>query len=249
MAILPAESLAFLALMALCTGFIKGGMPALGPLLSAVVALWFPPREALGITLVLFLVGDTAAVYLYWRLANWQELRRMLLPLLVGIVLGALVLRSLDNETLGFTIGVMVLMLVAMEPLRPQLTRLALGHPSAAQATTGTLAGLATTISNSAGPILNIYFLVLNLDKRSFIGTVTMFFAFANVAKLPVFIGQDVFQPEAMQTLLLVLPLVYVGAFGGKKFLEWISQRWFNRIVLALTAVAGCLLIAMNWPY
>ena len=113
---------------------------------------------------------------------------------------------------------------------------------------TGTLAGLATTISNSAGPILNIYFLVLNLDKRSFIGTVTMFFAFANVAKLPIFIGQDVFHREHMLSLLAVVPLVYLGAFGGKKFLEWISQLWFNRIVLALTAVAGCLLVITNWP-
>jgi uncharacterized membrane protein YfcA len=248
MELLPPASLAFLALMALCTGFIKGGMPALGPLLSAAVALWFPPRDALGITLVLFLIGDTAAVYLYWRLANWQELRRMLLPLLVGIVLGALVLRSLDNQTLGLTIGLMVLLLVGMEPLRPQLTRLALAHPGAAQATTGTAAGLATTISNSAGPILNIYFLVLNLDKRSFIGTVTMFFAFANVAKLPIFLGQDIFHRDNMLSLLPMIPLVYAGAFGGKKFLEWISQLWFNRIVLALTAVAGCLLVMTNWP-
>lgn len=248
MEFLPAASLAFLAFMALCTGFVKGGMPALGPLLSAMVALWFPPRDALGITLILFLIGDTAAVYLYWRLANWRELRRMLLPLLIGIALGALVLRSLDNRTLGFTIGLMVLLLVAMEPIRPQLTRLALAHPASAQASTGTLAGLATTISNSAGPILNIYFLVLNLDKRSFIGTVTMFFAFANVAKLPIFIGQDVFHREHMLSLLTVVPLVYLGAFGGKKFLEWISQLWFNRIVLALTAVAGCLLVVTNWP-
>src|SRR5262245_2046570 len=133
MELLPIASLSFLAIMALCTGFVKGGMPALGPLLSAMVALWFPPRDALGITLIPFLIGDTAAIYLYWRLANWRELRRMLLPLIVGIVLGALVLRSLDNQTLGFTIGVMVLMLVAMEPLRPQLTRLALAHPAGAQ--------------------------------------------------------------------------------------------------------------------
>ena len=48
-------------------------------------------------------------------------------------------------------------------------------------------------------------------------------------------------------SLALVAVLVYAGAFGGRKFLDWISQTWFNRIVLALTAVAGVLLIINNW--
>ncbi|MEI7949553.1 MAG: sulfite exporter TauE/SafE family protein [Gammaproteobacteria bacterium] len=246
MALLDIHSLLFLALMALCTGFIKGGMPALGPLLSATVALWFPSREALGITLTLFLIGDSAAVYLYWRLANWRELSRMLVPLIVGIAIGGLVLRGLDNHALGLVIGIFVLLLVGLEPLRPRLTRWALANPQVARTSSGMLAGLATTISNSAGPILNIYFLVLNLDKRTFIGTATMFFAFANLAKLPIFIGQDVFHGHNFPSLLLVAPLIYLGAFAGKIFLEWISQLWFNRVVLILTAVAGVTLIINN---
>ena len=246
MALLDLHSLLFLALMALCTGFVKGGMPSLGPLLAAAVALWFPSRDALGITLTLFIIGDSAAVYLYWRLANWRELSRMLVPLIVGIAIGALVLRGLDNHRLGLVIGILVLAMVGLEPMRPRLTRWALAHPQVARTTSGTLAGIATTISNSSGPILNIYFLVLNLDKRTFIGTASMFFAFANLAKLAIFIGQDVYQVKYLPSLLLVIPLVYLGAFAGKIFLEWISQLWFNRVVLILTAVAGITLIVNN---
>jgi uncharacterized protein len=246
MELLPHSSLLFLALMALSTGFIKGGMPALGPLVAATIALWFPSREALGITLTLFLVGDSAAVALYWRLANWSELKKMLLPVVLGIALGGWALTKLNNQTLGLTIGIMVLVLVAMEPLRPRISRWALAHPHVARSGSGSLAGVATTISNSSGPILSIYFLVLNLDKRSFIGTATIFFAFANVAKLPIFIGQGVFQPQYGLSLLVVAPLVYLGAFGGKLFLEWISQLWFNRVVLVLTAVAGVMLVVTN---
>jgi uncharacterized protein len=242
----PFSTLLFLALMALSTGFIKGGMPALGPLVAATIALWFPSRDALGISLTLFLIGDSAAVAMYWRLANWHELKKMLLPVVVGIVVGGFVLKGLDNRALGLTIGVMVLVLVAMEPLRPAITRWALAHPHVARSGSGGLAGVATTISNSSGPILSIYFLVLNLDKRSFIGTATIFFAFANIAKLPIFIGQGVFQSQYWLSLLVVAPLVYLGAVGGKLFLEWISQRWFNRVVLALTAVAGVMLVVTN---
>ncbi len=244
---LPAtDLLLFLACVALFTGFIKGGMPAMGPLVATLVALYFPPRTALGITVLLFLIGDTAAVYLYWRLANWRELRKMLLPVLVGIIAGGAVLTSLDNRTLGLAIGVLILLQVGLEPLRPRLSQWALAHPDIASSTTGGLAGFATTISNSAGPILNIYFLLLKLDKHAFIGTATMFFFFANMAKVPVFLRQDIFEAQYLPSLALMAPLVYAGAFGGKLFLDWIPQLWFNRAVLFFATVAALWLIAAN---
>jgi uncharacterized membrane protein YfcA len=180
------------------------------------------------------------------------------MPMLGPLVASAIALWFPSRDALGLTlvlflmlglaIGVMVLVLVAMEPLRPALSRWALANPQTARGTSGLLAGIATTISNSSGPILSIYFLVLNLDKRSFIGTASIFFAFANVAKVPIFLNQGVFQVKYFLSLLLVVPLVYLGAFFGKRFFEWISQLWFNRVVLVFTAVAGVLLIINNWP-
>lgn len=246
MSLIPTDLLLFLACVALLTGFIKGGMPALGPLVATLVALNFPSREALGITVILFLIGDTAAVWLYWRLANWQELRKMLVPVVLGIIAGGFVLTRLDNRTLGLTIGVIILALVALEPLRPRLSQWALQNQDVARAGTGALAGFATTISNSAGPILNIYFLLLKLDKHAFIGTATMFFFFANVSKVPVFLFQGIFDLRYFPSLAMVAPLIYLGAFAGRRFLEWIPQLWFNRAVLFFTAVAALWLIAVN---
>jgi uncharacterized membrane protein YfcA len=243
MTFLNTNILLFLACIALATGFIKAGMPSLGALLSAMVALVFPPRDALGITLMFLLIGDTVAVWLYWRLAHWQELKKMFVPVVIGIGAGAFVLNNLDNASLGLVIGVMVLLLVMMEPVRPQLTKLALAHPLSARNATGALAGLATTIGNAAGPFLSIYFLVLNLDKRAFIGTGSIFFMFVNLSKLPVFYQQDIFQAQYLGSIVLTAPLVYVGALGGRQFLEWISQLWFNRVVLFFTALAGVWLI------
>jgi len=246
LSLLEPQYLLFLAFIALFTGFIKGGMPSLGALLSATVALVFPPRDALGITLCFLLVGDTVAVSLYWRLAHWQELKKMILPVLAGIGAGGLLLNSLDNSNLGLTIGLVVLLLVLMEPFRPQLTTLALEHPGIARSVSGVGAGIATTIGNAAGPILSIYFLVLNLDKRAFIGTGSIFFLFVNVSKLPIFIGQDVFHLQYMASIALTAPLVYAGALGGRIFLEWIPQHWFNRVVLLFTGIAAVWLVAAN---
>lgn len=243
MTLLPPEALLPLCLVALFTGFIKGGVPALGSLLTVSVALLFPPRDALGITLLYLLVGDLIAVSLYWRLAHWQELKKMVLPVLLGIGLGGLALNFLDNENLGLTLGLIVIVLVAMEPLRPQLNRFALSHPVSVRTGSGILAGIATTIGNAAGPILSLYFLLLKLNKLSFVGTGSIFFMFVNLSKIPIFMGQGIFQPEYFGSVLLTAPLVLVGALGGRKFLQWVSQVWFNRIILAFTALAGVWLV------
>jgi len=241
--LLPIESLLLLCLVALFTGFIKAGMPSLGTLLTASVALMFPPRDALGITLMYLLVGDMVAVTLYWRLAHWQELKKMMLPVLAGVILGGILLAFLNNENLGLTLGMVVLVLVSLEPLRPRLTQWALEHPGSVRSGSGLLAGIATTIGNAAGPILSLYFLLLKLDKKAFVGTGSIFFLFVNVAKIPIFLGQGIFHMQYLGSVALTAPLVLLGALGGKKFLEWISQQWFNRIVLSLTALAGFWLV------
>ena len=243
MPLLPIESLLLLCLVALFTGFIKAGIPSLGTLLTASVALMFPPRDALGITLMYLLVGDMVAVTLYWRLAHWQELKKMMLPVLAGVILGGILLAFLNNENLGLTLGVVVLVLVSLEPLRPRLTQWALEHPGSVRSGSGLLAGIATTIGNAAGPILSLYFLLLKLDKKAFVGTGSIFFLFVNVAKIPIFLGQGIFHMQYLGSVALTAPLVLLGALGGKKFLEWISQQWFNRIVLSLTALAGFWLV------
>ncbi len=243
MTLLPTESLMLLGLVALFTGFIKGGVPALGSLLTVTVALLFPPRDALGITLMYLLVGDLIAVSLYWRLAHWQELKKMVLPVLVGVGLGGVALAFLDNDNLGLTLGLIVIVLVSLEPMRPRLNNWALAHPVSVRAGSGILAGVATTIGNAAGPILSLYFLLLKLDKLSFVGTGSIFFMFVNVSKIPIFMGQGIFHAEYFHSVAVTAPLVLVGALGGRKFLQWVSQVWFNRIILAFTAFAGILLV------
>ena len=243
MSLLPADILLLLCLVALFTGFIKAGVPALGTLLTATVALIFPPRDALGVTLLYLLVGDLVAVSLYWRLAHWVELKKMLLPVVAGIVAGGILLAYLDNEHLGLTLGIVVVLLVSMEPLRPRLNQWALAHPISVRGGSGLLAGIATTIGNAAGPILSLYFLLLKLDKKAFVGTGAIFFFFVNVTKIPIFIGQEIFQDRYYGSVLVTAPLVLLGALGGRKFLEWIPQEWFNRIILVLTALAGVWLV------
>ncbi len=243
MYLLPPEFLVLLALVALFTGFVKAGVPSLGALMSAVVALAFTPREALGICLIYLLVGDVIAVSFYWRLAHLNELKKMIVPVLLGIVAGGFMLNFLDDNNLGLVIGLMVVFLVALEPFRPTLTEWAKLHPHSVRSSSGVLAGISTTIGNAAGPIMSLYFLLLKLDKKTFVGTSSIFFLTVNTTKLPIFYYQELFTTAYLPSIALTAPLVYIGALFGRKFLEWVSQLWFTRIILVCTALAGSWLI------
>ncbi len=243
MYLLPPELLILLAAVALFTGFVKAGVPSLGALMSAIIALVFTPREALGIGLIYLLIGDIIAVSFYWRLAHLDELKKMILPVLLGIVFGGVMLNFLDNNNLGLVIGLMVIFLVSLEPIRPKLTEWAFHHPGKVRTGSGIVAGISTTIGNAAGPITALYFLLLKLDKKAFVGTSSVFFLTVNTTKIPIFYFQDLFTPAYFLSITLTAPLVLAGALVGRIFLHRVSQVWFTRIILLCTAIAGTWLI------
>lgn len=239
MSLLTPEYLLLLGATAFAIGFVKAGIPALGMLVSAIVALVFSPREALGIILIYLLAGDLVAVSFYWRLAHVNEYRKMLPPTVIGIVCGGIMLSFLSNDSLGLVIGLMIMLLVGLEPIRPQMTEWAFHYPRSIRFGSGIFAGISTTIGNAAGPVMALYFLLLKLDKKAFVGTSSIFFLTINTIKVPIFYYQGLFTPAYFLSIAITLPLVYLGAIVGRFFLNWISQLWFKRIILFLSALAG----------
>ena len=97
-----------------------------------------------------------------------------------------------------------------------------------------------------------LYFLLLKLDKRTFVGTSSIFFLTVNTTKIPIFYYQDLFTLAYFPSIAITAPLVYVGALFGRSFLNWVSQVWFTRIILTGTTIAGLWLIIryfLQWNF
>ena len=237
--LLDTSTLLFLSVMALLVGFVKVGLPVLGSFVAVCMALFFPAKEALGLTLMYLLVGDIIAVSLHARNANRLLLRRLLPSILIGMVAGIIMINAVSSEHLGAIIGLLIISVVAMEPFRPKITAWAERYSRLVCNSSGALAGFTTTIGNVAGPILTLYFLLLKVDKYSFVGTSALFFLTVNIIKLPLYASIGVFEHYYLWSYLLTVPLVFVGALAGRRFLEWIPQKQFNQVIIALTGVAG----------
>ncbi|MGH1441346.1 MAG: sulfite exporter TauE/SafE family protein [Cellvibrionaceae bacterium] len=235
--------LLFLLFIALLTGFVKTGLPALGGFISVLMVIVFPPKDALGITLFYLLAGDSVAVSFYWRQANIIELRRLLPMIFIGIGSGILFLTVVDNHTLGLVVGLIIVFFVSLEPFRARVTEWAMQRIFWVRNISGWLAGVTTTVGNAAGPVLSLYFLLLKLDKHSFAGTAAVFFLTVNLTKLPLYGAIGIFKDYYLWSVLATLPFVFVGAFLGRRFLRWIPQKRFTQAILFFTGIAGAVLV------
>jgi uncharacterized membrane protein YfcA len=111
----------------------------------------------------------------------------------------------------------------------------------------GLIGGLATMLTNSMGPILNVYLLsVAELKPQSYVGTRAMFFCFLNVGKLPIRVmGGTLGVP--MIPLALGLGVVSVlGVFLAKPIMLSINERLFVKLELSVVAFAGLRLCYMG---
>ncbi len=235
---------------AVVVGLSKTGVPGLGMLSVAIFANLMPAKQASGFVLPLLIFGDLVAVFSYRQHTEWKHLRRLFLWTGAGVVLGALAMRVIDNRQAQLLVGGMIAVLVALHLWRK--SRASASATSTADPakhgpwfapTIGVFTGFTTLVANAAGPLMAVYLLAMRLPKMAFVGTAAVFFLLLNLFKVPFMAGLGLITTDSFSFNLALAPAVLAGAFLGRWILPRVSQVWFERIALALSAAAGVKLL------
>ncbi|MCU0792283.1 MAG: sulfite exporter TauE/SafE family protein [Opitutaceae bacterium] len=240
---------ALAAFAAAIVGLSKTGVPGIGMLFVAIFANIMPTKAASGFVLPLLIFGDLVAVLSYRRHTEWSHLRRLFLWTGLGVVLGTLAMEHIDNRQAQLLVGGIILALVALHVWRKRRAGAtpaeeAPTHGAWFAPTIGVLAGFTTLIANAAGPLMAIYLLSMRLPKMAFVGTSAVFFLLLNLFKVPFMVGLGLITVESFRFNLLLAPAVFGGALLGRWLLPKVSQAWFERLALLLSAAAGLKLLA-----
>lgn len=235
-----------LALAAVAIGFAKTSFGGMAAIAVAVFALVMPARESTATVLILLIVGDLVAIARY-RTVSWKLLLRLIPGVIPGLLLGAAFMAWVDDVTMRRTIGALLLVMVGLQVWQrrrgtPELDPSPRRHPWAA-AGTGVAAGFTTMTANAAGPVMALYFLAQRIDKMRFIGTNAWFFAIINLTKVPLAASLHLFTPEGLALDLLLVPAVLLGAWVGTWIIGRVSQRQFEVVTLAASAVSAIVLL------
>src|SRR5699024_9979154 len=108
---------------ALIVGFSKTALPGAGTIAVGLFALAMPAKESTAALLLLLIVGDMTALWVYRREPDWRTLLRLLPSAMIGAVIGVFYFARVDGGGVRVTIGVILLVLVTVTVTRRQLAR------------------------------------------------------------------------------------------------------------------------------
>lgn len=231
---------AVLILCAFLVGVSKTGFPGMGIINVPIMAIMFPAKISTGLILPMLAFADLFAVAYYRRHAHWNHVFKLLPWALLGIGTGSVVMIYISDEQLEPIIGVIVLLMLAVNYWRNKSSdKLNIPSHWSFAAMMGFSAGLTTQLANAAGPIMTIYLLAMQLPKNEFIGTGAWYFLILNWLKMGLFAVDGRITSVTLSTNVMLLPVIAISAFAGFKLASLVPQKQFNNIVQALAAVAA----------
>lgn len=236
-----------LAISAVIIGLSKTGMPGGGVLAIPLVALVIPARASTGVILPMLIAGDILAVALYRRHADWKHLFLLMPWAAAGIVVGYFALSFLTDAQMRPIIGVVILVMLAMNRLRALKKPVEDEEPPKAShtfaASMGLTGGAVTMMANAAGPVISLYMLAMRLPKNIFVGTGAWYFLIMNCFKVPFSANLGLINMNSLALNLVLLPMIGLGAFFGVHLLKRLPEGIFNNVVLVLAALAAVKLL------
>ena len=224
-------------------GLSKGGFSGIGTIAAPLLAIAVPPIQAVGILTPILVTQDVVTVWSYWRKWDLAILKIMVPGQVVGVGLAWLIAAHVPDYAIRLVIGVIAVGFVLSQWFG-LAKRLAHEHPSPiAGRLWGAVSGFTSFIANTGAPPFQIYVLPQKLDKETFVGTFSLFFACGNALKvLPYFLlGQ--LNPTNLATSAVLLPLAVVTNVAGVWLVRRTPAEAFYKIIYLLIFLIGLQLI------
>lgn len=235
-------SLLVALLAALLAGTVTG-LTGFGLALISTPLLLFvyEPRTVVVLTVFFSIFINIAVVWDSWREARRPLALALLLPSVVGVVLGAEVLRILDPIYIRLAVGAVVVLsaLILMRDVRLPGAETRWGPVVA-----GSASGALSTSTGLAGPPIVLLLASRGLPKAEFRSTSALYFLAMSLVGLLVLAGRGLVEGGEVHLALVLVPAAIVGKIVGTAFLKKVSERAFRALSLGLVILTGTLGVA-----
>jgi len=207
------------------------------------MALFISPLSAAAIMLPVLCMIDLPNLWNYRK--NWHsENIIVLLPgAMLGIVIGSLTFRLLDDNLVRILLGVLTLFFsltyfFQSQPLdKKNPFRILVG------VLCGILSGFTSFVAHAGGAPMKFFLLPQRLEKKVFVGTHVIFFFIINQVKIWPYFWLGQFTLENLITSLILSPAVPLGVIIGWKINKVLSIEFFYKICYFLLFFTGIKLI------
>jgi uncharacterized membrane protein YfcA len=231
----------------LLLGVSKSGFGAgFGSLAVPMMALAVTVPQAAAILMPVLLVMDVMGMAAFRKDLDLRLLRFLLPFGLLGIVIGALLFKSLDVRTVAGVVGVFTLLFLAQRLLFPPRPD-SVPPPRWLGAILTTTSGFTSFIAHAGGPPINAYMIPLRLPPIRFAATMAFFFFFINLSKWLPYAWLGLLDMRNLATSLVLLPLAPVGVLVGVRLARRIRPQLFYQLVYTGMFLTGIKLVWDAW--
>jgi uncharacterized membrane protein YfcA len=177
---------------------------------------------------------------------SWNEARKrlaltLLIPALLGIVVGVEVLRVIDPVYVRLGVGVVV---VFSALLLVRDVRLPGADTRWGTLVAGSASGMLSTSTGLAGPPIVLLLASRGLPKHEFRGTSALYFLPMSVIGIAVLALRGLVDAGEVPLGLLLVPAAIAGKAVGTALLKHVSESAFRVLTLGLVILTGALGVA-----
>ncbi|MCY3780245.1 MAG: sulfite exporter TauE/SafE family protein [Chloroflexi bacterium] len=234
------EEIAIFALVGILIGFSKGGLGGPVPVALTVpmLSLILETQIAVALVVPLLIFADVFALYIYWKQWDYQYIKLMLLPGLIGVLVGTLVLNDIDTVTLNRIVGGLTLLALAFKVTSDRLASLKYAPRNWHGCFAGWASGFGSTLANVGAPPFTAYLLLQpTMTPLKFVGTTTLFFAVMNLTKAPGYLIIGLIDIDRLLSIAWVFLLIPPAVLLARYLIDHINQQVFEWLMMAPLAV------------
>lgn len=252
-------------------GLAKTGITGLTALLVPIMLAVLTPGQALGLALPILLFADCLTVVILRKSVSWRNVYLAIPSSMLGVLIGWRILvyaQSLPAEggdgLLRRIIACIIIFIVISglvmrfvqnrrSPESDEAEGAGKSSPVSMTASRFTFAssiafvgGVVTMLANNSGPAWVVYLMLFRLDKFHFLGTVAWIILILNAFKMPFAVQLGYVTADSLQVNVIMVPMLLVGLYCGKRLLQWIPQRLFDNVVQVLALAGALYLLFLN---
>jgi hypothetical protein len=233
---------------AVVAGFVQGlsGF-AFGLTATSIWVWWLPPQLVAVMSVFGALTGQVIAAVTTRRAAGWPRLWPLLAGGLCGMPMGLWLLPRLDADLFRLGVGLLLAVWCPLMLVSHRLPQVR-GGGRVADAMAGLAGGVTGAVGGFTGPVPTLWATLRGWPKDELRSVIQNF----NLVMLSITFGSYVASGLVTRTmlpqLLLLVPVLFIPVLLGARLYAGISPDAFRRLVLALLASSGLVLLLRAVP-
>jgi uncharacterized membrane protein YfcA len=240
-------------------GMSKGGFPVGAVALPILILVWpsqaEAARSAIGFMLPMLCLMDLIALCFYWRQVLWGRLIYLMPATVLGVVVASYLfvsdsaMISISDTGLKLLIGLLgIIFVIYFAAKKWILQHVHVSHPTWGKGTVfGFGAGITSTLAHAAGPVMQMYLLPQQLEKKQFAGTSCAFFWILNLIKLIPFTMMGRIQADNLKLGAVLLPVIPLGVALGWWLTHKTEQKHYTILIYAVLLITSVTLILKSF--